>query len=147
LRRLAASNTLADIETVADARRPLLTYAALVLEYIIRVAKPKTIMFSTYGVREGLMYEMLSEKEQHKDGLIATAQTLNELRSRSPRHADDLIAWTDKLFRVAGLRETDEEAAASCGVLAVRRRLARASGLSRRADAQPHQRQFRRGHP
>ena len=109
LRRLAASNTLADIETVADARRPLLTYAALVLEYIIRVAKPKTIVFSTYGVREGLMYEMLSEKEQHKDGLIATAQTLNELRSRSPRHADDLIVWTDKLFRVAGMRETEDE--------------------------------------
>ncbi|MCF2523389.1 exopolyphosphatase [Bradyrhizobium sp. G127] len=109
LRRLAASNTLADIETVADARRPLLAYAALVLEYIIRVAKPKTIVFSTYGVREGLLYEMLPEKEQHKDGLIATAQTLNALRSRSPRHADDLIVWTDKLFRVAGLRETDDE--------------------------------------
>lgn len=109
LRRLAASNTLADIETVADARRPLLTYAALVLEYIIRVAKPKTIVFSTYGVREGLLYEMLPEKEQRKDGLIATAQTMNELRSRSPRHADDLIMWTDKLFRVAGLRETDDE--------------------------------------
>jgi exopolyphosphatase/guanosine-5'-triphosphate,3'-diphosphate pyrophosphatase len=109
LRRLAASNTLADIETVADARRPLLTYAALVLEYIIRVAKPKTIVFSTYGVREGLLFEMLPEKEQQKDGLIATTQTLNALRSRSPHHADDLIVWTDKLFRVAGLRETDDE--------------------------------------
>src|SRR5437868_2845680 len=83
-RRLAASNTLADIETVADARRPLLAYAALVLEYIIRIAKPKTIVFSTYGVREGLLYEMLPEKERQKDGLIATAHTLNELRSRSP---------------------------------------------------------------
>lgn len=109
LRRLAASNTLADIETVADARRPLLAYAALVLEYIIRVAKPKTIVFSTYGVREGLLYEMLSEKEQQEDGLIAAARTLNDLRSRSPRHADDLIGWTDKLIRVAGLRETDED--------------------------------------
>ena len=39
LRRLAAANMLADIEVVADARRPLLAYAALVLEYIIRVAQ------------------------------------------------------------------------------------------------------------
>ena len=39
LRRLAAANMLANIEIVADARRPLLTYAALVLEYIIRVAQ------------------------------------------------------------------------------------------------------------
>ena len=39
LRRLAAADMLADIEVVADARRPLLAYAALVLEYIIRVAQ------------------------------------------------------------------------------------------------------------
>ena len=39
LRRLAAADMLANIEAVADARRPLLTYAALVLEHIIRVAQ------------------------------------------------------------------------------------------------------------
>jgi exopolyphosphatase/pppGpp-phosphohydrolase len=148
LRRLAASNTLADIETVADARRPLLTYAALVLEYIIRVAKPKTIMFSTYGVREGLMYEMLSEKEQHKDGLIATAQTLNELRSRSPRHADDLIAWTDKCSVSRVCAKPMKRSGCVMWRAGCPTRLARASRLSRRANAQPHhQRQFRRGHP
>ena len=54
LRRLAAANMLANIEAVADARRPLLTYAAMVLEHIIQVAKPKTIVFSTFGVREAL---------------------------------------------------------------------------------------------
>ncbi|HEY4297340.1 MAG TPA: Ppx/GppA family phosphatase, partial [Paraburkholderia sp.] len=64
LRRLAASNTLANIEAVAEARQPLLTYAALVLEHVIRVAKPKTIVFSTYGVREGLLYSMLPKHEQ-----------------------------------------------------------------------------------
>src|ERR1700730_2439463 len=46
LRRLAAVDMLADIEIVAEERRPLLTYAALVLEYIIRVGKPKAIVFS-----------------------------------------------------------------------------------------------------
>src|SRR3954453_20446993 len=81
LRRLAAANMLANIEAVADARRPLLTYAALVLEYIIRVAQPKTIVFSTFGVREGLLYDMLPEKERSRDGLICAAQTLNQLLS------------------------------------------------------------------
>jgi exopolyphosphatase/guanosine-5'-triphosphate,3'-diphosphate pyrophosphatase len=109
LRRLAATNTLADIETVADARRPLLSYAALVLEYIIRVAKPKTIMFSTFGVREGLLYEMLSEKEQQKDGLLSACETINTLESRAPRHADDLMSWTDRLVRVSGLKENEDE--------------------------------------
>src|SRR3978361_775412 len=109
LRRLVAANMLADIEVIADARRPLLTYAALVLEYIIRVARPKTIVFSTFGVREGLLYEMLPEAERSKDGLICAAQTLNELLSRSARHAQELIGWTDRLVRVVKLRETDED--------------------------------------
>ena len=109
LRRLAAANMLANIEVVADARRPLLTYAALVLEYIIRVAKPKTIVFSTFGVREGLLYTMLPQAERSEDGLICAAQTLNELLSRSARHAEELIDWTDRLARVVKLRETEED--------------------------------------
>ena len=79
------------------------------LEHIIRVAKPKTIVFSTFGVREGLLYEMLPQAERTKDGLICGAQDLNELLSRSARHAQELIAWTDRLVRVAKLRETDED--------------------------------------
>src|SRR5580700_4455479 len=74
LRRLAAADMLANIEAVADARRPLLTYAALVLEYIVRVARPKTIVFSTFGVREGLLYDMLPDSERAKDGFICAAQ-------------------------------------------------------------------------
>ena len=109
LRRLASANMLANIEAVADARRPLLTYAALVLEYIIRVAKPKTIVFSTFGVREGLLYQMLPEAERAKDGFICAAQELNKLLSRSARHAEELIEWTDRLVRVVKLRETEED--------------------------------------
>ena len=109
LRRLAAANMLDNIEAVADARRPLLTYAALVLEYIIRVAKPKNITFSTFGVREGLLYSMLGESERAKDGLLCAAQSLNELLSRSARHAQELIEWTDRLARVVHLRETEED--------------------------------------
>ena len=149
LRRLAAADMLADIEAVADARRPLLTYAALVLEYIIRTARPKMITFSTFGVREGLLYSMLPEAERDKDGFICAAQTLNELLSRSARHAQELIEWTDRLVRVVqSARNRRRPPAASCRLPVVRHRLARASRPSRRADAGAHhQRQFRFGQP
>jgi exopolyphosphatase / guanosine-5'-triphosphate,3'-diphosphate pyrophosphatase len=109
LRRLASTNMLANIEIVADARRPLLAYAALVLEYIIRAAKPKTIVFSTFGVREGLLYEKLPPTERSSDGFICAAQSLNELLSRSAHHAEELIQWTDRLVRVVRLRESEED--------------------------------------
>ena len=109
LRRLVTANMLANIEIVADARRPLLAYAALVLENIIRIAKPKTIVFSTFGVREGLLYEKLPPAERSRDGFLCAARNLNELLSRSARHAQELIGWTDRLVRVTKLRENEED--------------------------------------
>ena len=109
LRRLVVAGTLADIETVAEARRPLLAYAALVLEYIIVTAKPDRIVFSTFGVREGMLFEMLPERVRQEDGLISTARMMNDLRARAPRHADDLIDWTDRFVKAVKLPETEED--------------------------------------
>jgi exopolyphosphatase/guanosine-5'-triphosphate,3'-diphosphate pyrophosphatase len=109
LRRLVSANMLANIEVVADARRPLLAYAAVVLENIIRAAKPKMIVFSTFGVREGLLYEKLPLAARSRDGFICAARALNELLSRSARHAQELIEWTDRLVRVIKLRESEED--------------------------------------
>ena len=100
---------LSRIEMVNEARRPLLPYAALVLEHIVRVARPKQVVISALGVREGLLYSQLSASERSKDGLIAAAQELNLLRSRSPRHGEELIQWTDRFMASSGIDETAEE--------------------------------------
>jgi len=101
--------TLSQIEVVADARRPLLAYAAVVLEHLIDIARPKEIVFSALGVREGLLFSMLKPEERRKDSLIAAAQELKLLRSRSPSHGEELIAWTDRFLASTGLHETAEE--------------------------------------
>src|SRR5262244_890827 len=100
---------LSQIEVVTDARRPLLAYAALVLENLVRIARPKDIVISALGVREGLLYSMLDAEERAKDPLIAAASELNVLRSRSPAHGEELIAWTDCFMASSGLDETAEE--------------------------------------
>ncbi len=100
---------LSRIEVVSDARRPLLAYAALVLEHLVRVARPKNVVISALGVREGLLYSLLDPGERKRDPLIAAAQDLNVLRSRSPRHGDELISWTDDFLVSSGIDETAEE--------------------------------------
>jgi exopolyphosphatase/guanosine-5'-triphosphate,3'-diphosphate pyrophosphatase len=102
-------DSLSNIEVVANARRPLLPYSALVLEHILRVGKPRQVVFSALGVREGLLYSMLKPKERDKDPLIEAARNLNLLRSRSPRHGEELIPWTDRFMATSGLEETAEE--------------------------------------
>jgi exopolyphosphatase / guanosine-5'-triphosphate,3'-diphosphate pyrophosphatase len=102
-------NTLANIEVVNNARRPLLPYAALVLDHVLRVGKPRQVTFSALGVREGLLYSLLKKKEKRKDALIEAARDFNYLRSRSPRHGEELIDWTDRFMASSGLDETAEE--------------------------------------
>ncbi len=101
--------TLSNIEVVANARRPLLGYAALVLEHVLRIGEPRQVVFSALGVREGLLYSLLKDKEKKKDALMETARDLNRLRARSPRHGEDLMQWTDRFMATSGLDETAEE--------------------------------------
>jgi exopolyphosphatase/guanosine-5'-triphosphate,3'-diphosphate pyrophosphatase len=102
-------DTLSRIDVVTEARRPLLAYAALVLEHVLRVGKPKNVLISALGVREGLLYAALDAKERRRDALLAAATDLNELRSRSPQHGHELIGWSDRFMTSSGIEETADE--------------------------------------
>ena len=101
--------TLSRIETVNAARRPLLGYAAVVLEHIVRIGRPRRVVVSALGVREGLLYSMLEPEERRRDPLLAAAQELNVLRSRSPRHGQELVDWTDRFMESSEIDETADE--------------------------------------
>jgi exopolyphosphatase/guanosine-5'-triphosphate,3'-diphosphate pyrophosphatase len=103
------TETLSKIEVVNAARRPLLAYAALVMEHLVRTVKPKQLVVSVLGVREGLLYSLLKPNERSRDPLISAAADLNVLRSRSPRHGEELIAWTDRFMTSSGLDEDADE--------------------------------------
>jgi exopolyphosphatase/guanosine-5'-triphosphate,3'-diphosphate pyrophosphatase len=103
------TETLSKIEVVNAARRPLLAYAALVMENLVRTIKPKEVVISVLGVREGLLYSLLGARERTRDPLITAASDLNVLRSRSPRHGEELIAWTDRFIESSGLDENADE--------------------------------------
>lgn len=104
------AETLDSIGSVNIARRPLLAYGALVLDEIIRIGKPKEVVISATGVREGLVYEQLSPEDRRADPLILASDELNEGRARDPAHAADLITWTDRFFATLPFDETPAEA-------------------------------------
>ena len=94
---------------ISRARREVLPFGALAMERLLRRMKPKDVAFSVFGIREGLLYSLLSEAERRKDPLLAFAEEFARLRSRSAEHARELCAWTDTIFSGAGPKETDEE--------------------------------------
>jgi exopolyphosphatase/guanosine-5'-triphosphate,3'-diphosphate pyrophosphatase len=97
------------IAAVSAARRPLLAYGAIVLDEIIRRAKPKEIVISAAGVREGLLYERLSATERAADPLLCAAREQGALLARAPAYGDELIGWSDAFMASCELDETFEE--------------------------------------
>lgn len=90
--------SLTAISSVAVDRRPLLSYGALVLENLLKEARPRRLIMSALGVREGLLYSMLAAEERARDPLLLVAGEMNKLRSRSPDYTLELVKWTDRLF-------------------------------------------------
>jgi exopolyphosphatase/guanosine-5'-triphosphate,3'-diphosphate pyrophosphatase len=105
----ADPDTLPGISAVPSERRPLLAYGALVLEYIITTMKPRNVVISALGVREGLLYELLEADQQREDPLVAAAAELSLLRSRSPRHGFELVDWTDRFMESFGAEENESD--------------------------------------
>ena len=99
----------ASMEAVSASRRPLLAYGAVVLDELLRRAKPRDVVISTSGVREGLLLEALDEETRRQDPLLVAAGKLNRLLARAPDFADDLIRWTAAFVRSAGLDESPED--------------------------------------
>jgi exopolyphosphatase / guanosine-5'-triphosphate,3'-diphosphate pyrophosphatase len=71
--------------------------------------QPSDVVFSAFGVREGVIYNLLNEADRAKDPLITACEEVARLRSRSKQHAKELIAWTDALFVAPGPAETPQE--------------------------------------
>ncbi len=100
---------LPGIAGVARARREVLPFGALVLERLLRRMQPRQVVFSVFGIREGLIYSLLPPHEQMRDPLISFCEDYAALRSRSVEHAHELCRWTDQLFADPALEETADE--------------------------------------
>lgn len=97
------------IQAANRARRDVLPFGAYVLERLLKRMEPSEVVFSVYGIREGILYDLLPFYEQHKDPLISFCARYAQLRSRSYEHGRELCNWTDQVFAREDLEETDED--------------------------------------
>ncbi len=107
--RLVQGRKVPGLEFLPPQRREVLPAGALVMQRAIEILRPSEIVFSLYGIREGLLYTLLPAAERRRDALIAFCEDIATLRSRSPEHARELCAWTDRIFMAPGPEESPEE--------------------------------------
>lgn len=109
IRRARKLNLVDGISEVSKPRREVLPYGALVLEQLLKRLEPSEVVFSVFGIREGLLFSELPASERDKDPLVSFSDEYARLRSRSVAHAHELCDWTDQLFVEGGLAETVAE--------------------------------------
>jgi exopolyphosphatase/guanosine-5'-triphosphate,3'-diphosphate pyrophosphatase len=109
IRRTRKLASMSGMAKISRPRREVLPAGALVLERLLRRLEPSEVIFSVFGIREGLLYGQLSEAERQKDPLLSFCADYARLRSRSAEHAAELCGWTDALFRPPGPPESDDD--------------------------------------
>ena len=96
---------LAQSKVVASARMAALPGATALLAGVVRLIEPSELVTSVYGLREGLLFDKLSDAERREDPLIAATRFEGERLARFPFHGDALADWIAPVF--AGQSEGD----------------------------------------
>ncbi|MES2434186.1 MAG: Ppx/GppA family phosphatase [Pseudomonadota bacterium] len=79
-------------------RMELVPLACEVMRELIKMLKPSEIDVSAYGIREGLLYEQMSEKLRARDPLIEAARMAEKISSRIPGFGKKLYEFLLPLF-------------------------------------------------
>lgn len=103
---------LAKLTGISNKRLMLLPYTALILERLIALGKPKNIVFSVNGVREGIIYSKISQSERKKDPLISGCIELASRSHISSQYGKELFAWVKPIL--AGFNYNSRLVEAAC---------------------------------
>ncbi len=83
---------------VSQARMALVPMAAEVLRSVVRSFKPRDIAISSYGIREGMLYEQMPQGLRDRDPLIEACQFAERKDARLPGFGQQLVDFVGPLF-------------------------------------------------
>ncbi len=102
--RLSA-NTLRKTPGVSRQRVEGLPYAAYLMQRLVELTGVDSVVFSAYGLREGCLYNRLSEEERSIDPLLSICHWQAERAGRRTSDGDFLYDWMSPLFPGESARE------------------------------------------
>ncbi|WP_050929366.1 Ppx/GppA family phosphatase [Aestuariivita boseongensis] len=87
--------------SISSARMSLVPYAIEVLKRLVRTFKPKDIAISSYGIREGMLYEQMPQRLRDRDPLIEACRFAEAKDARLPGFGKTLFHFVQPLFKNA----------------------------------------------
>ncbi len=95
------TNSVEDLSKLTDSsfeRLSLLELTSRVLLELIFTLKPTNVYFSSYGLREGILFSQMPEKLKKLDPLIEACREQEKLTARFPGFGECLFAWILPIF-------------------------------------------------
>lgn len=96
---------LKQLPDVPAKRLDTLRPAARILRHIISIGRPRHLVFSAQGLREGILYDDLPDAKRKEDPLLAAAGDIARHFGRFAKLGPGLARWTEPLFRGEGKGE------------------------------------------
>ena len=95
-RRLASSrpDDLRAIERISSMRSETMPDAAILLQALINRLQPTRLVFSSWGLREGLLYDRLADHAKAQDPLLAGMAAFATQRGAPPQLSTRIAGWT-----------------------------------------------------
>ena len=90
--------SLKQVSAISGSRIGTMSDAAALLVAVVRELQSPHMIVSAFGLREGLLYQDLSETERSLDPLLAAAQAEGEAQGRFSGHGILIDGWIAPLF-------------------------------------------------
>jgi exopolyphosphatase / guanosine-5'-triphosphate,3'-diphosphate pyrophosphatase len=90
--------SLKQVPNISGSRAGTLADASALLAALVRELGSSRLVVSAYGLREGLLYQDLSEGDRMLDPLLVAAQAEGESQGRFPGHGSLIDGWISPLF-------------------------------------------------
>ena len=90
----ADPETLQKIERISTMRSSTMPHAAALLQAMLKKLQPERLIFSSWGLREGLLYDRLDRAARSQDPLLAALNLFAAQRGAPPRLATRVAGWT-----------------------------------------------------
>jgi exopolyphosphatase/guanosine-5'-triphosphate,3'-diphosphate pyrophosphatase len=87
-----------DIPTLSLSRVPTLPRAAQLLDALVEALEPSALIVSSFGIREGLLYDDLDPAQRRLDPLIEAAREAGAGLGRFAQHGELLDRWIAPIF-------------------------------------------------
>ena len=97
-----AENDLDELRSacgISNARMSLVPLAAEVLTRLVTTFHPKDIAISSYGIREGMLYEQMPQRLRDRDPLIEACRFAEAKDARMPGFGKSLYAFIHPIFK------------------------------------------------